>query len=84
MSAYNVKAHPAFAGYELSEANGTFGGGFRRALAGIAAWRRSRSVYNRTFNELEALSGRELADIGITRYDIPFIAADAAKTARRA
>ena len=30
--------------------------------------------YRRTVNELNALSNRELADLGIIRADIPFIA----------
>ena len=30
--------------------------------------------YRRTVNELSALSNRELADLGISRGDIPFIA----------
>ena len=30
--------------------------------------------YRRTMNELSALSNRELADLGISRADIPFVA----------
>jgi len=30
--------------------------------------------YRRTVNELSALSNRELADLGISRADIPFVA----------
>jgi uncharacterized protein YjiS (DUF1127 family) len=30
--------------------------------------------YRRTFNELNRLSNRELADLGISRHDIPRIA----------
>lgn len=33
--------------------------------------------YRRTFRELSNLSNRELADIGISRCDIPNVAADA-------
>jgi uncharacterized protein YjiS (DUF1127 family) len=40
----------------------------------ITAWRR----YNRTVNELSALSNRELADLGINRSDIYRIARAAA------
>ena len=36
----------------------------------LLAWRR----YNTTLNELSHLGDRELADIGITRSDIPRIA----------
>ena len=31
-------------------------------------------AYRRTVNELNALSSRELADLGIARADIPFVA----------
>ena len=41
----------------------------------IRNWNRVRQ----TRNELSALSTRELADLGITRGDIPFIARRAAK-----
>lgn len=37
-----------------------------------------RKVYTRTLKELAALSDRELADIGISRFDIRRIAAQAA------
>ncbi|MBZ0164413.1 MAG: DUF1127 domain-containing protein [Notoacmeibacter sp.] len=33
-------------------------------------WRR----YRETVNELSRLSNRELNDLGISRYDIPFVA----------
>ena len=35
----------------------------------IGEWRR----YNRAYNELASLDDRSLADIGVTRADIPFI-----------
>ena len=31
-------------------------------------------AYRRTMSELNALSNRELADLGISRADIPFVA----------
>lgn len=40
----------------------------------ISAWKR----YSRTKSELEALSNRELADLGISRSDIYRIAREAA------
>jgi len=40
----------------------------------LQAWRR----YNEGLNELSQLGDRELADIGITRSDIPRIAWDSA------
>ncbi len=41
-------------------------------------WAHRREVYNKTFHELAHCSDRELADISITRYDIPRIADEAA------
>ena len=39
---------------------------------------RSRAIYNRTVSELNALSDRELADIGISRSMITRVALEAA------
>jgi uncharacterized protein YjiS (DUF1127 family) len=44
----------------------------------IQAWKR----YNTSLNELYQLGDRELADIGITRSDIPRIAWDSASVKR--
>lgn len=44
-------------------------------------WAHRRKVYNSTFRELARCSDRDLADISIARYDIPRIAAEAARTA---
>jgi uncharacterized protein YjiS (DUF1127 family) len=43
----------------------------------LQAWRR----YNRNLNELNRLGDRELADIGISRSDIPRVAMTAAERA---
>jgi uncharacterized protein YjiS (DUF1127 family) len=40
-----------------------------------ASWKR----YSRTVQELEALSSRDLADLGITRADIPRLAREASR-----
>lgn len=40
--------------------------------------RQKRAVYNSTLRELEQLSGRDLADLGIARAMIPEIAREAA------
>jgi uncharacterized protein YjiS (DUF1127 family) len=40
-----------------------------------ASWKR----YARTVNELERLNSRELADLGISRSDIPRLAREAAR-----
>jgi uncharacterized protein YjiS (DUF1127 family) len=80
MATYNVKTHPAFAGYDLPESNDALG--VRRALKYLATWAEGRRAYRQTASELSALSDRELADIGIVRCDIPAVARDAAKAAR--
>ncbi len=41
----------------------------------VATWKR----YSRTVSELQSLSNRELADLGIARTDISRIAKDAAR-----
>ena len=35
---------------------------------------KERQMYKRTVRELSAMSDKDLCDIGINRYDIPFIA----------
>jgi uncharacterized protein YjiS (DUF1127 family) len=51
--------------------------------ADYAERRRVRAVYNRTWRELSAMSGRERADIGIHSSDIPRIASEAAAMSRK-
>lgn len=52
------------------------------ALRDELAARINRSrVYRKTFNELNAMSDRELADIGLSRIQIADIAADTAAQA---
>lgn len=41
-----------------------------------ATWKR----YSRTVSELESLSNRDLADLGISRHDIQRLAREAART----
>lgn len=50
----------------------------RNLLGRIAERSRDRVNYRRTFIELSGLTDRELNDIGLSRGDIPYIAADAA------
>jgi uncharacterized protein YjiS (DUF1127 family) len=79
MSTYNLKANSALAGYELdgnSAVNGA-GGIFSK----VAGWWKAHRAYRQTFMELDALSNRDLADIGISRSDIPAIAAKSALNA---
>ena len=63
-----ILPHPS---HRISEA-------FRQFRAELAEQRRTRSVYNRTFTELSAMSDRELVDIGLCRGDIGQIAEEAA------
>jgi uncharacterized protein YjiS (DUF1127 family) len=46
----------------------------------IALWVRRRVEQERTFNEMNALTDRELADLGFARCDLRRIAAEAAAT----
>jgi uncharacterized protein YjiS (DUF1127 family) len=41
-----------------------------------SSWKR----YARTVQELESLTNRELADLGISRFDIPRLAKEAARS----
>ena len=78
MSAYDLKTHPAFSGYDLPEKT-AFLDRFRNLGTQLTMWSRERRAYNEAFDELQALSDRDLADIGIARSDIPAIARETAK-----
>jgi uncharacterized protein YjiS (DUF1127 family) len=57
------------------------GGLFQRVAAirkAFAEAREQRRVYRTTLNELSSLNNRELADLGISAAEIPFIAREAA------
>jgi uncharacterized protein YjiS (DUF1127 family) len=43
--------------------------------------RKARAVYNQTFEQLSALSDRDLADLGIARISIGDVAREAARRA---
>jgi uncharacterized protein YjiS (DUF1127 family) len=49
---------------------------FEALKSRYSTWKR----YSRTVQELEALSSRDLADLGITRADIPRLAREAARS----
>jgi uncharacterized protein YjiS (DUF1127 family) len=72
MSAYQMKAHPAYAGYEDQREQG-FSNHIRRSLVKFSDWVKARRAYHRAVAELESMSDRDLADIGIVRCDIPAI-----------
>lgn len=51
---------------------------FTALLENVAAARAQRKVYTATVNELDNLTNRELADLGLTRASIKSIAFEAA------
>ncbi len=67
----------AYASAHQTRASGLFGQ-VADAIASLrTAWARSR-VYVRTYNELNALTSRELADLGISRSMVTRLAYEAA------
>ena len=83
MSAYQVKANPALADYEGHEVN-EGSNVIRRFSVKLSEWLKERHAYYTAVSELESMSDRDLADIGIVRCDIPAIARGAAKGQRAA
>lgn len=65
----STETHPRGSTAALTALAGAFG----RVRESFAAWRRR----NATIRELSMLTDRELNDIGISRYDIPFVATTA-------
>ncbi|MFY0616705.1 DUF1127 domain-containing protein [Shimia sp.] len=64
----------------MAHVNATYSTGFdftARVLAAIESFKEARALrqqYNTTVRELASMSNRELADVGISRYDIKDIA----------
>ena len=58
----------------------TFGERFNAVLRDLRARYEEAKLVRRTEAELLALTDRDLADLGISRYDIPRIAREAART----
>jgi uncharacterized protein YjiS (DUF1127 family) len=77
MAAYQVKTHPDHATY-ADGANG-LQDRVRVLLAKIGNRLQARRSYYNSVAELSAMSDRDLADIGISRADIPAIARQAAR-----
>jgi uncharacterized protein YjiS (DUF1127 family) len=50
-----------------------------RLATALAAARKRRAIYNRTYNELASQSDRELADLGIHRSQIRSLALESAE-----
>ncbi|MCB1388832.1 MAG: DUF1127 domain-containing protein [Rhodobacteraceae bacterium] len=67
----------AYASAHQTRSTGFFGQIAETVSALRTAWARSR-VYVRTYNELNALTSRELADLGISRSMISRLAYEAA------
>ena len=79
MSSYDVKTHPAFAGYDLAEQDGV-NNAVRRFVRRLFVWSAERRAYLNAVAELESLSDRDLADIGISRCDIPDVVRNGARS----
>ncbi|KAA9005611.1 DUF1127 domain-containing protein [Histidinibacterium aquaticum] len=50
-----------------------------RVRAAYTDWSARRAIYAQTYRELSQCSDRDLADLGFSRYDIPYIAERAAR-----
>lgn len=72
----------AYATDLLSAGQGSIIDRFRSIVDGFRTARAQNRVYIQTLNELRGLTARELADIGISAYEIPFIAREAARMAK--
>ncbi len=59
-------------------ANVTLADRFSGLLAQVKTMIARRAVYNQTVRELYVLTNRELADLGLSRYDIETVAREAA------
>ncbi|KMK66657.1 DUF1127 domain-containing protein [Puniceibacterium sp. IMCC21224] len=68
----------AYATHITSAAQGTDVSVFSALLTKLRLQLAQRRTYNQTLRELEALSNRELADLGISRSSIRSIAQEAA------
>ncbi|MEP5729274.1 MAG: DUF1127 domain-containing protein [Sulfitobacter sp.] len=53
------------------------------AIATLDAALKRRKLYRETYAELEALTDRELEDLGLSRYDLHTVAATASQDAVR-
>jgi uncharacterized protein YjiS (DUF1127 family) len=80
MATYELKNHTAFSGHEL-KANTLFDR-LRSYFTNPFAVSEERRAYLDTLHELQVLTDRDLADIGISRGDIYRIAQEAADAKR--
>jgi uncharacterized protein YjiS (DUF1127 family) len=77
----NLKTYTAHSGYEVPETTDSTAG-IRHLYRRLADWSKGYRAYHETLRELNGLSDRELADIGIARVDIPAIARGMARPQR--
>lgn len=71
-------ANPSSGGFNAVAAAGALASKLGGGVAGLAdAWRRART-FQRTYAELEALTTRELDDLGLSRSMITRVAYEAA------
>jgi uncharacterized protein YjiS (DUF1127 family) len=82
MATYELKHHAGFARQELNA--GDLLGQIIGFLKNPFAVSEERRAYLETLHELQVLSDRDLADIGISRGDIERIAHEAAELKRTA
>lgn len=68
----------AYVNLTARAANVTLADRFSGLLAQIKVMIARRAVYNQTVRELNILTDRELADLGLSRFDIPSVAHEAA------
>lgn len=68
----------AYVNFTSRAANVTLGDRFSGLLAQVKTMIARRAVYNQTVRELNVLTNRELADLGLSRYDIETVAREAA------
>lgn len=68
----------AYVNFTSRAANVSLADRFSGILAQVKVMIARRAVYNQTVRELNILTDRELADLGLSRFDIPTVAREAA------
>lgn len=68
----------AYVNFTARAANVSLADRFSGILAQVKVMIARRAVFNQTVRELNVLTDRELADLGLSRFDIPTVAREAA------
>jgi len=68
----------AYVNFTARAANVSLADRFSGLLAQVKVMIARRAVYNQTVRELNVLTDRELADLGLSRFDITTVAREAA------